>query len=309
MSRGRPGTKPVLRWIGVAILVALAAFCAYLLWAHEPALPPLAQRPAFSPQLVARGAELARIGDCQGCHTVTAQAPFAGGAGIRTPLGRLYGSNITPDPDTGIGRWSLAAFSRALRKGIGRDGQHLYPGMPYEHLVSLTDEDVAALYAFMMTRKPVHAIAPANRLIPPVNYRPFLAAWKRLFAHKDGFVPPPGEDPVWNRGAYLAEGLAHCGACHTPRTRLEAESPDRPLGGGWADGWTTPPLDGSGAHWTVDQVETYLTTGRAPDGKRARGPMAKVVDSFAGVPRPEVHAIAVYIASRMQGKRAAASDR
>lgn len=305
MSGAASGIKIVLRWVGIAILLALIALAAYLVWAHRPALPPLAQRPNFAPGQIARGAELAQLGDCQGCHTVTPRAPFAGGAAIRTPLGRLYGSNITPDPDTGIGRWSLAAFARAVRKGVSRDGQHLYPGMPYEHFVSLTDQDVAALYAFMMTRKPIHAIAPANRLIPPVNYRPLLAAWKALFAHKDGFVPPPGPDPAWNRGAYLAETLAHCGACHTPRTLMQAEDPHHPLGGGKADNWVTPPLDGSGARWNVDQVQTYLSTGRAPDGKPARGPMAMVVKSLSGVPQPDVHAIAVYIASRMQGPKAA----
>jgi mono/diheme cytochrome c family protein len=293
-------SRRALQWICLALLVVVLAFAAFLVWAHQPALPPIAARPAFSPELVSRGAELAQVGDCQGCHTVTARVPYAGGAAIRTPLGRLFGSNITPDPATGIGRWSRDAFARALREGISADGRQLYPGMPYEHFASVSDDDVNALYAFLMSQNPVHAIAPANRLVPPVNYRPFLAAWKKLFAHKGGFVPPPRPDPVWNRGAYLAEGLAHCGACHTPRTLFQAEDPHRPLAGGWADGWATPPLDGSGARWTAGQVETYLTTGRAPDGKYVRGPMVAVVKSLAPVPRSEVHAIAVYMASRMQ---------
>jgi mono/diheme cytochrome c family protein len=282
------------------LVVFALLFAAYLLWAREAAIAPVmpSSHPT-RPALAAHGAELAQLGDCQGCHTVTAQAPFAGGAAIHTPFGKLYGPNITPDPDAGIGKWSLAAFARALRHGVSRDGRNLYPGLPYEHFASLTDDDVAALYAYLMTQQPVHAIAPANRLIPPTNYRPLLAAWKGLFAHKGGFVPPLGPDPVWNRGAYLAEGLAHCGACHTPRTRFGAENPKHPLAGGRADGWTTPPLDGAGARWNVDQVETYLTTGLAPDGKQARGPMATIVDSLSGVPRSEVHAIAVYIASRM----------
>jgi len=296
----------VARWAAGVALLLILLFAAFVVWAHRspiaPIKPPSAR--AFPAALVEHGAELAQLGDCQGCHTVTTKAPFAGGAAIHTPLGKLYGPNITPDPDTGIGRWSLFAFSRALRHGVARDGRHLYPGLPYEHFLSLTDDDVAALYAFLMTRQPVHAVAPANRLIPPVNYRPFLAAWKALFAHKGGFVPPPGPDPVWNRGAYLAEGLAHCGACHTPRTRFQAEDPDHPLAGGWADGWATPPLDGSGARWNVDQLETYLTTGRAPDGKRVQGPMTQVVKSLTPVPRTEVRAISVYIASRMQGAHA-----
>jgi mono/diheme cytochrome c family protein len=294
-----------MRWAGGAILLFVLCFAVFLVWAHRPAIAPVAPQAgrAFPPALVARGAVLAQLGDCQSCHSVTPEAPFAGGPALRTPLGRLFGSNITPDPDTGIGRWSLAAFSRAVRAGVSRDGRHLYPGMPYEHFVSLRDEDVAALYAYLMQQKPVHAIPPANRLIPPVNYRPFLAGWKAWFMHKNGFVPPAGHDPVWNRGAYLAEALAHCGACHTPRTLLQAENPRRPYAGGSAEGWTTPPLDGSGARWSVEQLDNYLVTGRAPNGSRARGPMAEVVTSLAGAPRPDVHAIAVYIASRMTGSR------
>jgi mono/diheme cytochrome c family protein len=135
----------------------------------------------------------------------------------------------------------------------------------------------------------------------PLRFRPLLAAWKALFIRKRPPVPGPSPDPSWRRGAYLAEGLAHCGACHTPRNWLQAERYNHALAGGRAEGWTAPPLDGRGKHWTAAQLETYLLTGRGPDGTQARGPMAKVIASLALVPRDDVHAIAVYIASRMAG--------
>jgi len=289
---------------GVTAFVIVLLFGFYLLWARRSALPDIAALPPgeIPALLVERGRQLATIGDCQGCHTVTPAAPFAGGASVKTPLGTLYGPNITPDPATGIGHWSLPAFARALREGVGRDGRHLYPALPYEHFASLTDDDIAALYAYVMTQQPVHATAPDHRLYPPFGFRPLLAAWKLLFARPGAFMPPAGPDPLWNRGAYLTEALGHCGACHRPRNLMQAERPDRGLSGGKGDGWNTPPLDGSGKKWTAVQVEAYLTTGRAPDGSMARGPMAKVVKSLSQAPRAEKHAIAVYIASRMAGK-------
>jgi len=300
----RPGRRHIRQIISIAALVIVLLSGLYLLWARRPELPEITPLPPrkIPTLLFERGRQLAAIGDCQGCHTVTSAAAFAGGATVKTPLGTLYGPNITPDPVTGIGRWSLKAFARALREGVGRDGRHLYPALPYEHFASLTDDDIAALYAYVMMQQPVHAVAPPHRLYPPFGYRPLLAAWKLLFARPGAFMPPVGPDPIWNRGAYLTEALGHCGACHTPRNLLQAERPDRPLAGGKGDGWNTPPLDGSDRKWTTPQVEAYLTTGRAPDGSVARGPMAKVVKSLSQAPRAEVHAIAVYIASRMAGR-------
>jgi mono/diheme cytochrome c family protein len=289
------------RTIGIAAVAALSMFAIFLLWAYRPSIRPVTSLPGrvFTPALVRQGEKLANIGDCRSCHSVTPMADFAGGPAIRTPLGQLYGPNITPDRATGIGTWSFEAFDRAMRDGVDRDGRHLYPAMPYDHFAALTRDDVAALYAYLMTRQPIHAIAPANRLVFPLQFRPLLAAWRLFFIRKRHAPDGPGLDPTWRRGAYLSEGLAHCGACHTPRNWLQGERYHRPLAGGWADGWTTPPLDGTGKHWTAAQLEAYLLTGRGPDRTRARGPMAKVVASLALAPREDVHAIAVYIASRM----------
>lgn len=295
--------KWLSRTVGVAALAVLSVFAIFLFWAYRPPLRSIVPLPrrAFASALVRQGEELANIGDCRSCHSITAMADFAGGPAIRTPLGQLYGPNITPDRATGIGAWSFEAFDRAMRDGVGRDGRHLYPAMPYDHFAALTRDDVAAIYAYLMTRQPVHAIAPANRLIFPLQFRPLLAAWRLFFIRKRQPPDGPDLDPTWRRGASLSEGLAHCGACHTPRNWLQGERYRHALAGGWADGWSTPPLDGTGKHWTADQVETYLLTGRGPDGTRARGPMAKVVAGLALARRQDVHAIAVYIASRMAG--------
>jgi len=291
------------RIIGVAALAALSMFAVFHLWAYRPPINPIAPLPGhlFTPALVRQGERLANLGDCRSCHSITPMADFAGGPAIRTPLGQLYGPNITPDRATGIGTWSFEAFDRAMRDGVGRDGRHLYPAMPYDHFAALSRDEMAAIYAYLMTRQPVHATAPANRLIFPLQFRPLLAGWKALFIRKRPPLPGPHPDPSWRRGAYLSDGLAHCGACHTPRNWLQGERYHRALAGGRADGWSTPPLDGTGKHWTVAQLETYLLTGRGPDGSRARGPMAKVVAGLARAPREDVHAIAVYIASRMAG--------
>lgn len=300
---GPQGRRRLLRWFAIAMLAAAILFAAYLLWAREPAIAPIA-RPApasFAPAEIARGEQLARLGDCVSCHRVPPGPAFAGGKGIKTPFGTLYGPNITPDPDVGIGRWSLAAFTRAVRQGVSRDGRHLYPALPYENFSGLTDADVASLYAYLMTRPAVHAIAPRQALIPPTNFRPFLAAWKALFIKPGRFQPPLNGDAVWDRGAYLVETLGHCGACHTPRNLMGAEEGDHPLAGGTADGWKTPPLtraNPQAASWTVDRIERYLRTGSLPGGPTARGPMREVVDNLSVAPPADVHAIAVYIHSR-----------
>ena len=305
--------RRVLAAIAIGLL---AGFGGFLAWAHRPAIAPIAVPPpaSFAPALVARGAALARIGDCRSCHSVVPIAEHAGGRPLTTPFGTLYGANITPDPDKGIGHWSLAAFARALREGVSRGGDHLYPAFPYDHFTGLSDGDVAALYAFVMTRRPVHADPPPNRLMPPLAWRPLQAGWKLLFFRPARLRPDPAMDPLWNRGAYLAEGVAHCASCHTPRGLLGDERDSQAYRGGKAEGWTVPPLTGrSGSErWTAGQIETYLRTGRAPDGKSVAGPMADVVANLALAPAPDVHAIALYIAwwmGRQPGAAATAAAR
>jgi mono/diheme cytochrome c family protein len=295
----------------VAGIVVIAAAGFTVAW--EPALapidPPAAQ--AFPPEMVQRGATLAALGDCNTCHSVPNQRSFAGGLPLPTPFGTIYSTNITPDPDTGIGRWSEAAFRRAMREGVDRDGQHLYPAFPYDHFTLVSDDDNRALYAFLMTRQPVKATAPANQLPFPLNIRASVAGWKLLFLQRGPFVPDPAHDEVWNRGAYLVNGVGHCGACHTPRNLFGAEKRGATFAGGEAEGWHAFSINaGSTASvaWDADSLNAYLRQGWHGLHGVARGPMAPVAGNLASVPDQDVKAIAVYVASVMNRGGSAAPD-
>jgi mono/diheme cytochrome c family protein len=263
-----------------------------------PITPPT--KLVFDPELVRKGALLASIGDCQACHTAPRGRMFAGGFAMATPFGTIYSSNITPDPDTGIGRWSEEAFGRAMREGVRRNGQHLYPAFPYDHFSLTTDEDINALYAFFMSRDPVEAKTPPNELPFPINIRLVLAGWKLLFFHPARFVSNPLRDVAWNRGKYLVEGLGHCGACHTPRNLLGAEEKSRAFEGGEAEGWRAYALGAasqSPVPWDEASLTQYLTEGFHPLHGVARESMAVVTGNLAGVPRQDVAAMAHYLAS------------
>jgi len=267
------------------------------------AAPAPAQRTSFDAALVARGARLAAIGNCAACHTQPGGKAFAGGLPLSTPFGTIYSTNITPDPDTGIGRWTGEEFLRAMHEGIDRGGRHLYPVFPYDHFTLVTDDDVAAIYAFIMTRDPVKADVPANRLTFPARFRPAIAAWKALYFARGVYRPDPSRSAEWNRGAYLAEGLGHCGACHTPHNALGAEEKQRDLGGGDVESWHASSLTVTSpapVPWTADQLFDYLRGGREVKHGIAAGPMSPVVHDLAGVAENDVRAIAVYIASRMR---------
>jgi mono/diheme cytochrome c family protein len=290
------------------ILLATISLLPGLAVAAPEIAPIVPMRAAFGADVIARGAELSAIGNCKACHTADDGKPFAGGRPLPTPFGTVHGTNITPDPETGIGRWSEAAFRRALHEGIDRQGQHLYPVFPYDHFTRLTDADVGALYAFMMTRNPVTAQTPPNRLTFPYNVRAFIGIWKNLYFEAGRFQPNPAQSAEWNRGAYLVEGAAHCGACHTPRNRLGAERRDRAFAGGDVDSWHAPALNAespSPVPWTVAQLDTYLRTGIEDVHAIAAGPMAPITRSLATVPPEDTRAIAVYVSSLMGGETAA----
>ena len=285
----------------LALTVGLAGAGA-LAW--HPAIAAIAppSPAAFRSDTVARGATLAAIGDCSVCHTLDGGRPYAGGRGLPTPFGTIYVTNITPDPDTGIGRWPEAAFRRAMRDGIDREGRHLYPALPYPHFTRATDADIEALYAFLMTRQPVQATVPPNRLPFPLDVRTTLAGWNLLFLHPGAWTPDPAQSPEWNRGAYLVEAVGHCGACHTPHNALGAERDTQALGGGVAEGWSGHPLQaGSPAAqpWTVDELADYLATGLSAQHGAAAGPMLAVTRELSRVPAADVRAIAAYVASGM----------
>jgi mono/diheme cytochrome c family protein len=226
--------------------------------------------------------------------------PYSGGLALTTPFGTIFSTNISPDAKTGIGTWSEQAFRRAMREGISRDGHHLYPAFPYDHYTRVTDDDVTALYAFLMTRDPVEAPAPSNDLKFPFGFRPLIAGWNFLYLDKSPVRPDPAQSAEWNRGAYLVESLGHCSACHSPRNALGAEDKRQYLGGGEAEGWYVPALNArspSPLPWTVEQLTVYLRTGLVRDHAIAGGPMQGVVNSLSNADEKDVQAIAVYIKS------------
>jgi mono/diheme cytochrome c family protein len=283
---------------GVVLAGAAAGFAVTWRPAIAAIEPPAAT--SFDPALVKRGRELAAIGNCNDCHTVRGGKSFAGGLPVPTPFGTIYSSNITPDAGTGIGRWSEDAFRRAMRSGVNRDGQHLYPTFPYDHFTNVSDQDDAALYAFLMTRPPVNAPARANELSFPLDQRFVIAGWKLLFLRHGTFEPDSSKSAEWNRGAYLVEGLAHCGACHTPRNGLGAERPNAQFDGGDVDNWHAYAINANSAApipWNADALYAYLRQGWQPDHGTARGPMAEVVSNLSSVSESDVRAIATYMAS------------
>ena len=283
---------------GLLIGGAVAAFAV----AWRPAIsaiePPAPQ--SFDANLVKRGRELAAIGNCNDCHTVRGGRNFAGGVAVPTPFGAIYSSNITPDPQTGIGLWSEAAFRRAMRSGVDRTGHHLYPTFPYDHFTNVSDEDDRALYAFLMTRQGVHAPARANELAFPLDQRFVVAGWKLLFLRRETYKPDATQSAEWNRGAYLVEGLAHCGACHTPRNALGAERLSATFSGGDVDNWHAYAINArslSPVPWDTEALFHYLRQGWDKDHGVARGPMAEVVSNLSSVQESDVNAIAVYMTS------------
>jgi mono/diheme cytochrome c family protein len=272
--------------------------------AGGPALPPAPTPTGALPiTQIELGATRAKLGYCMSCHTADGGAPFAGGRPILTKFGIIYTTNITPDPTTGIGNYSRAAFARAMRRGVRRDGAHLYPAFPYDHFSSVDAADIDALYAFLMTRRPVRQETPPNRLIPPLGFRPLIGIWKALFFRPERFQPDPAQTTEWNRGAYLVQSLGHCGACHTPHNWLGAEQRKRPFDGGWwAEGWYAPPLNAKSPTrlpWSVERLEIYLRTGFDRDHAAAAGPMGVVAYEAARAPPADVRAMSVYIASLM----------
>lgn len=293
-SRIRTTIVSVLVVVGIAAAGAIAV-------AWRPSLTAIATpaRASFDPALVKRGRELAALGNCNDCHMAPGGKAFAGGLPVPTPFGTIFSANITPDPATGIGRWSEQAFARAMRSGVSRDGAHLYPTFPYDHFTNVSDDDNRALYAYVMTRTPVSAQPPANQLAFPLGWRPIIAGWKLLFLHNDTLTPNPSQSAEWNRGAYLVKGLAHCGSCHTPRNKLGAERASAQFAGGEVDGWQAYPLNDaskSPVPWTAEALFTYLRTGSQLQHGVARGPMAQVVSNLSTVPEADVRAIATYMA-------------
>ncbi|OAJ57756.1 molybdopterin cofactor-binding domain-containing protein [Paraburkholderia ginsengiterrae] len=267
--------------------------------AIAPITPPLAS--TFAPELVARGKLLASLGNCAVCHTAHNGVPNAGGKPLETPFGTVYSTNLTPDGQTGIGHWSLDAFIRAMRQGISRDGHRLYPVFPYTSFQNTSDDDLKALYAYLMAQTPVRSRPPETKLAFPFNARPLMAAWNGLFLGRSAFAASATQSAQWNRGAYLVNGLGHCSACHTPRNAFGAEKTGMAfMGGGMAEGWEAPALSAlstAPVPWSEDELYRYLRDGHAPLHGVAAGPMAPVVGDLAALPDSDIRAMATYLAS------------
>ena len=287
--RYSPAMRFTLAFLGTAVILAGCA--------SRESVSPIEPPKSFKREQVAKGAELAQLGNCASCHTAEGGKPYAGGTPLKTPFGTIYGTNITPDAETGIGTWSLDAFSRAMREGIDREGRHLYPAFPYDHFTKLTDEDVAALYAFIMTREPVQQANLRNSVPIP---RPFVGFWKSRYFQPGRYQPEAARGDEWNRGAYLVEGLAHCGACHTPRNALGAEKKEQAFAGGEVEGWHAPALNSASPSplpWTVDALHAYLRHGIAEQHAISAGPMVEVTHGLSGVSDEALRAMAAYTVS------------
>ena len=293
------------KWLFGSLFAAFGAILGVaataLPWRAEiaPITPPGAG--TWSAATLERGRLLAAVGDCAVCHTAPGGATNAGGLAMQTPFGTLYSSNITPDPTTGIGNWSYPAFERAMRDGISRDGKNLYPAFPYTAFRNINDADMQALYAYLMSQAPVSQPAKVNDMQFPFNMRPLMAGWNALFLRKGEIQVQPQRSEQWNRGAYLVNGLGHCAACHSPRNLMGAEKGGKNfLAGGMVDGWEAPALNGlskSPTPWTEDQLFTYLSSGYSDAHGVAAGPMGPVVSELAKLPKTDIRAMAVYLAS------------
>jgi mono/diheme cytochrome c family protein len=251
---------------------------------------------------IARGEYLARAADCLVCHTSEGGKPYAGGLGFKLPFGTLYSTNITPDKDTGIGNYSDQDFLAAVHRGTRRDGARLYPAMPYTSYTYITDADALAIKAYLFSLAPVRAAPPENTLAFPFNQRWAMNFWSVLFNPDTRFEPDTSKSPEWNRGAYLAEALAHCGECHTPRNLAFALDNRKKFAGALTAGWrafniSSDKTTGVGA-WSDDELASYLSIGHAKDHGSASGPMGEAVDvSFSQLAPEDIRAIVAYLRS------------
>jgi mono/diheme cytochrome c family protein len=293
--------------LGVAVSVAHPASAAPPLDAHG--------------SLIVQGRYLVTAGDCISCHTRPDGEPFAGGRALNTPFGVIYSANITPARPAGIGAWTEQQFARAMREGIAADGRHLYPAFPYTAYTKVTDPDVHAIYAYLQSLRPVNYTPPKNRMSFPFSMRTLLAGWNIMFFEEGRYLPNPSQSAEWNRGAYLTQGLGHCGACHTPRNFLGGERISAALTGGdyldeisdevvdnkitpmeestvrlWGSANLTPAPGGLGA-WSLEEIADYLKTGHSARAA-AFGPMSEVIANSTGhLSNSDTHAIAVYLKS------------
>jgi len=252
---------------------------------------------------IKRGEYLAHAADCIACHTAQGAQPYAGGFAFNLPgVGTIYSTNITPDKETGIGNYTDQQFLDALHKGVRRDGQLLYPAMSYTTYTYMTDADALAIKAYLFTLAPVNAPAKQNNIAWPFNQRSLMAVWNVFYNADERFRPNPSQSADWNRGAYLAEAMGHCGECHTPRNLAYAINNRRKFAGALTAGWRAYNISsnsdaGLGA-WTDADLSTYLSTGHADGHGGSAGPMGEATDnSLTFLTSGDIHALVVYLRS------------
>ncbi len=308
--------RMLLRIVGVLVVLSLIAG-AYFAWSlnHVAALPtgpvtsvaaakillePIPDGPNAAQ--LRQGQYLARLGDCLSCHLRADGEPFAGGLGLNTPFGVIYSSNISSDPEHGIGHWTPDQFYRAMHDGIGAQGQHLYPAFPYPWFRNLSREDDDALLAYLKTTPPVAYQPPGNQLFFPMNVRASVALWNVIsLPPQTGAQTPQGATPEWSRGEAIVLGPGHCSQCHTPRNPFGADTRGKAFQGGLLDNFVSPDLTGNErtglGRWSVDDITEYLRTGRNARAA-AGGPMGDVVTySTSMMTDEDRHAIAIYLKS------------
>jgi len=287
-----------------APILLACALAIYFLWPTPTLAPPGIETLGTS---VERGKYLATVGNCKTCHTVDGGPAFAGGVRFQSDFGVLYSTNITQDKDYGIGNWSLGDFHRSMKHGVRPDGTHLYPAFPYTSFAKMTDADIASIFLYIKTIAPAKVQAKKNDLNFPYNFRFGLRAWNKLFHSSQTYADDPAQSVEWNRGAYLVQGPAHCGACHTPRNFLGAERTEQAMSGGmvydevvsgkyrlWSAVNLTPSETGLGA-WNADDIVSYLKQGEC--GRAVvHGPMTEVVvNSTVHLDDADARAIATYL--------------
>ncbi|MDP3355543.1 MAG: cytochrome c [Polaromonas sp.] len=300
--------KHAVRWVLAGAALLLLAAVATVAWqlrgpVDDTTTYPTNTAVADKPALAARGAYLARAGNCMACHSARGGVPYAGGRSINTPFGAVFSSNLTPDPQTGIGSWSASDFWRALHHGQSKDGRLLYPAFPYTNYTEVTRADSDALHAFLMQLPPVVQPATAHTLRWPFNTQAALALWRALYFSPGAYQPDTQQSTEWNRGAYLVRGLGHCSACHSTRNALGASSTPLDLAGGlipmqnWYAPSLTSALEAGVADWSPTDIVALLKTGVSPRGS-VLGPMAEVVlHSTQHLNEADLGAMAVFLKS------------
>ncbi|MEO8629113.1 MAG: cytochrome c [Betaproteobacteria bacterium] len=292
------------RALTVALIAGIAVFAMVFLLSRDKPSSPAKPRTQDRSQTIMRGEYLVRAGDCIACHTLGGGEPYAGGVAMQTPFGTLFAPNITPDAQTGIGRWTAADFWQALHQGRGKDGVLLYPAFPYTNYTKVTRADADDMFAYMQTIKPVNKPSRPHEMGFPYNQRKLLVGWRALYFRMGEFAGDPTQTEEWNRGAYLVTGLGHCDACHSARNVLGAVANDNATAGGLIpiQNWYAPSLNSDRetglGDWDIAEVVDLLKTGVSARGA-VFGPMATVVhDSLQYLTVADIRAMAVYLKSQ-----------